>query len=219
MFFFCHQRRNYHIDIQGCEMDYEVRYGVIADSMPHWCRGGEAINNELECKKLRSYSIKPASPGRISKVILRRGWCKIHWIISFMDFQTFGDLPWKAKCKLLYKHLWEKQQQCIRKEWLNSRGESREKPWVFQPEPKIIEYYQNVLCHKCITKPRIHKRKSDLIVQTSQLCPCEFNIKIFAMEIRSVPKVKTQRLKKVLILPWAVFLRPGSINIEPSLAI
>lgn len=151
-------------------MDYEVRYGVIADSMPHWCRGGEAINNELECKKLRSYSIKPASPGRISKVILRRGWCKIHWIISFMDFQTFGDLPWKAKCKLLYKHLWEKQQQCIRKEWLNSRGESREKPWVVQPEPKIIEYYQNVLCHKCITKPRIHKRKSDIIVQTSQLC-------------------------------------------------
>ena len=60
------------IVIQGCDVDFEVRFGAIADSLGHWCRGGEAINNKLKCKKLRSISMKRASPGRMSKVILRR---------------------------------------------------------------------------------------------------------------------------------------------------
>ena len=55
-------------------MDYEVRYGALADSLPDWCQEEEAIDNQSKCQMLRSVSIKHVGPpGRISKVILRRG--------------------------------------------------------------------------------------------------------------------------------------------------
>ena len=53
-------------------MDFEVRFGAIVDSLPHWCQGREAIDNQLKCQKLRRVSILPVAAGRIIKVILRK---------------------------------------------------------------------------------------------------------------------------------------------------
>ena len=52
-------------------MDFEDRFGAIADSLPSWCQKGHAKDNSGKCKKLRSFYMKPLGSGRISKVFRR----------------------------------------------------------------------------------------------------------------------------------------------------
>ena len=59
------------IDIKGCEVDFEVRYGEEFDSMPSWCLEGDAVTNQLSCQKLQRLLMQPLSPGRMKKVVIK----------------------------------------------------------------------------------------------------------------------------------------------------
>ena len=96
----------YNILIQGCVMDFEAKYGSVSESLPSWCRGAEAIDNQATCQKLSNVAMKPIAPNRISKVIFRRSKSIILRFISSCIFQRFGDLSQEAKSKILYENLW-----------------------------------------------------------------------------------------------------------------
>ena len=57
--------------IKGCDVDFVEKFGEESDSMPSWCREGDAIINQLGCQKLQSLLMKPLSPGRMKKVVIR----------------------------------------------------------------------------------------------------------------------------------------------------
>ena len=87
-------------------MDFEPRFGSLAESLPSWCQGAEAIENEATCQKLSNVAMKPIAPNRISKVIFRGSKSIILRFISSCIFQRFGDLSRDAKSKILYENLW-----------------------------------------------------------------------------------------------------------------